>query len=132
MGEEIKGFDIATAAEDFAGEGRRVEVISESVSGAFRRRQMKLTVNGWTFSAIWGSGAYCTAARESGLVADPPPASPDAEIAVWPGDGSMIRLGDDTVAGWVSPANFLAAVEGAERDDESDIRAALLSGANDA
>jgi len=30
-----------------------------------------------------------------------------------------------TVAGWISPTSFLAAVEAAERDDEDGIRSAL-------
>lgn len=126
-------FNIETAAEDFAGEGRKIQCphvppdFPEDSVWTARRRQMLLTVNGWTFSAVWGFGTYCTAARENGLAIDQPPAaSPDAEIAVWKGDGPMIDLGDDTVAGWVPPTSFLAAVEAAERDDEQGIRSALV------
>lgn len=119
-------FNVATAAEDFAAEGRRVEVVSESASGVRIRRQMKLTVNGWTFSVIWGSGAYCTGARKGGLTDAAPPESPDAEVAVWRRNGPMISLGDDTVVGWISPARLLGAIEAAECDDEGAIRDALL------
>jgi hypothetical protein len=87
---------------------------------------MMLTVNGWTFSAIWGFGTYCTGARREGFVDEPPAESPDAEIAVWKGDGPMIDLGGDAVAGWIPPTSFLAAVEAAERDDEIGIRSALV------
>lgn len=125
------GFNIETAAEDFAGEGRSIEIVNETKPGGSVRRQMLLTVNGWTFSAIWGFGTYCTMAREMGVPIDEPPAeSPDAEIAVWKGDSpsTMIELGDDTVAGWIPPTSLLAAVEAAERDDEMGIRSALIRG----
>lgn len=122
---EQRNFNIETAAEDFAGPGRSIKIRNERTD--YRpRRQMKLTVNDWTFSAIWGFGGYCTGARAGGGYSEhPPPSSPDAEVAVWKGDGPMIKLHGDTVEGWVSPAAFLAAVEAAERDDEAGIRDAL-------
>lgn len=125
-----ENFDLATAAEDFNGPHRHVEVI-ESRTGSldYCRLQMKVTVNGWTFSAVWGTGTYCSGARGHGpILAATPKQSPDAEVAVWKGDGPMIELHGDTVEGWVSPASFLEAVEAAERDDEAGIRAALVRG----
>jgi len=127
-------FNIETAAKDFAGPGRKVECPVKAPGedqaieccGLPPRRQMKLSVNGWTFSAIWGYGTYCTAARSESAHRDPSPTSPDAEIAVWRDNGGMIDLHGDSVEGWVSPASFLEAVEAAERDDEDAIRAALV------
>lgn len=123
-------FNIETAAQDFAGEGRTIGITNEDTGNrdySYSRRQMKLKVNGWTFSAIWGTGAYCTGARQDGFITgDTPPSSPDAEIAVWRDGGSMIDLHGDTVEGWVLPSSFVAAVEATERDDEEGIRAALV------
>lgn len=122
-------FNIETAAQDFAGKGRVVKCPighgREEDVGRYARRQMLIHVNGWTFSAIWGFGTYCTAGR--GLGVDVPPVeSPDAELAAWKGEGSMIDLDGDSVEGWVSPTSLLAAVAAAERDDEEGIRAALV------
>jgi hypothetical protein len=129
-----KSFNLVTAVQDFAGEGREIECPKfrpgEDTTGHYARRQMLLKVNGWTFSAVWGFGTYCAGARPNGGFPDldetPPAESPDAEIAVWKGDGPMIELGDDTVAGWIAPAAFIAAVEAAERNDELGIRSALV------
>jgi hypothetical protein len=124
-------FDTATATQDWAGAGREIEcpVVrpgEEAIKSPHPRRQMLLKVNGWTFSAVWGFGTYCTAARPAGLPLDAPPEeSPDAEIAAWRDEGPMIDLHGDTVEGWVSPASLLAAISAAELDDEAGIRAAL-------
>ena len=130
-----RSFNLETAAQDFAGEGREIqcpwlrpeEWAAGMDRGPYSRRQMLLSVNGWTLSAVWGFGTYCTAGRSQGITTDDfPQESPDAEIAVWKGDGPMIELHGDTVEGWVSPASFVAAIEAAERDDEDGIRAALV------
>lgn len=131
-------FNIETAAEDFAGPGRRVEcpvrLSGEEESGLsehyFARRQMYIHVGEWTLSAVWGNGTYCTAGRRflgggrSHVAA--PDSSPDAEVAAWKSEGRMIDLHGDSVEGWISPASLLAAVAAAERDDEEGIRAALV------
>lgn len=123
---KTKSFNLQTVAADFAGPGRDIECPAGEVSGIVRS-QMLLKVNGWTFSAIWGFGTYCSGAREgTTYLDDPPPKSPDAEVAVWRGDGPMIKLHEDRVEGWVSPASLFSAVEAAERDDEDAIRAALV------
>lgn len=122
-----KSFDLQTAATDFAAPGRDIECPAGREVSGVARRQMLLKVNGWTFSAVWGFGTYCSGAREGATYLDAPPTeSPDAEIAVWRDEGTMIQIHDDTVEGWVLPASFLSAVEAAERDDEDAIRAALV------
>lgn len=122
-----KSFNLYTATVDFAGPGRVIECPTGVEVPGIVRRQMLLKVNGWTFSAVWGFGTYCSGAREGAHYLDEPPTeSPDAEVAVWRGDGPMIELHQDTVEGWISPASFLSAVEAAERDDEDAIRAALV------
>jgi hypothetical protein len=135
-----RNFDIATGAEDWAAPGREVECpVTEPGEAEFiekygsltRRQQMYIRVNGWTFSAVWGSGTYCTGARAAGLMSEPPPCSPDAEIAVWRGDGGMIDLHGDSVEGWVLPASLEAAIAAAEQDDEDGIRAALVAREDD-
>lgn len=129
-----RAFNIETAAKDFAGPGRTVTCPVRTpreveADGPFARRQMRIEVNGWTLSAVWGRGTYCTAGREGwpDSAPDAPPVeSPDTEVAAWKGDGEMIELHGDTVEGWVSPEGVLAAVAAAERDDEDGIRAALV------
>lgn len=120
-------FNIETAAQDFAGEGRTINIENTERPERTMRR-MQIAVNGWVFSVIWGHGAYCTGARAgvAAYVDHPPAESPDAEIAVWRKGDKMIELHGDTVEGWVSPESLLAAVAAAERDDEDGIRAALV------
>jgi hypothetical protein len=122
-------FNVETAAQDFAGYGRRI-LLDERTSDFHRGYHIWVEVNGWTLSATWDRGTYCTGARGSGgvfpLDSEPSPSSPDAEIGVWPEGGSLIELHDDTVEGWVSPASFIEAIEAAERDDIDGIRAALI------
>jgi len=132
----VENFDIATAATDWAAPGREVECPVESPGEAdfikkygplTVRQQMYIRVNGWTFSAVWGTGTYCTGARLDGAGSKPLPCSPDAEIAVWRGDsGDLIELHGDSVEGWVAPASLEAAIGAAEQDDEAAIRAALV------
>lgn len=122
-------FNTATAVKDFAGERRWITTETSRNAHMTTHRMRLFLDNGWQFSAVWGAGSYCSGCR-NGLSYDyhPPAVSPDAEVAVWKGRGPMIQLDNDTVAGWVSPAAFLAAVKAAERDDEDGIRAALTAG----
>jgi hypothetical protein len=128
-------FDIETAAQDFAGPGRQItcphymdgELEANEKVGLPLRKQMLVEVNGWVLSAVWGRGTYCTGARSVGTILDdPPPVSPDAEVAAWREGEPFLPLHGDDVEGWVSPASFLAAIEAAERDDEGGVRAALV------
>lgn len=129
MSESAIAFDMASAAEDFAGEGRTIELFDGGDEGTGPERRMRLhTANGWHFSAIWGFGSYTANARAPEFLANrhPPTRSEDAEVMVWKGEGSALVLDHDTVVGWVSPTRFLAAVEAAERDDQDAIRETLL------
>lgn len=123
-------FNLATAAEDFAGPGREIKMDERRGSEYHNGLHIWIDVNGWTFSAGWDRGMYCSGARRGELLSsteDPLPESPDAEVAVWQGDDAdLIELHGNTVEGWVSPASLLAAVAAAERDDIDGIRAALV------
>lgn len=123
-------FDTETAASDWAAPGREVEIICEGKGDYYARRQMLLTVRGWTFSAIWGFGSYSSAGRENFLAGDATntaTTSPDAEIAVWEGEGGMIDLAEgDSVEGWVPPSSLAAAIDAVERGKgAAGIRAAI-------
>jgi hypothetical protein len=128
-----RSFNIETAAADFAGPGREIEVVCDDDHGTFRVRRMKVTAGPWTLSVIWGTGAYCKGARRGedafgrGLPEDYVE-SPDAEVAAWRGESGMIQIEDDTVQGWVCPKGVVEAIEAAEADDEDGIRAALIKG----
>lgn len=136
---EVASFDIETAAQDFAAPGRSIEVKCDDFSSRpgshFSERHIWIEVNGWTFSATWGSGTYSTAGRDCGAWSSfsrpTDKVSPNAEVAVWnsrdgeTGRAEMIQIGDDNVEGWVSPTSLIAALEAAERDDEDGIRSAL-------
>jgi hypothetical protein len=47
-------------------------------------------------------------------------------VAVWKGDGEMIELGDDSVAGYQPPSAVLEAIRWARVDDQEGIAAAFL------
>lgn len=72
--------------------------------------------NGWTVSVQFGRGAYCTGRDLDGDLLAPAEPSVDAEVAAWKGEGEMIELGDDTVAGWQPIENVRAALDAAARD----------------
>jgi hypothetical protein len=116
-------FSVETAEQDWAGNGRVVEATTETTSYSTRHGMRVTTKNGWTFSAIWGYGSYCTTARSSepngfGLVEHPPAEAPNAEVAIWKGKGSMLKMPDgDSVAGYVHPDDFQEALKLAEADD---------------
>jgi len=79
--------------------------------------------NGWTVSVQFAGGNYCENRDDPiGHERDEWPASGkkgcrDAEVAAWGPDGEMIRLGDDTVRGWQSPADVLALLNAAANGD---------------
>ena len=58
--------------------------------------------NGWTVSVQFGHYNYCANYHEFEYRP-----SPDAEIAAWKGD-EWYDFGNDTVKGYVSPAEVLA------------------------
>lgn len=128
MAETPEMFDVATAEQDWAGEGRTIKANTEG-SGGVTRHQMQVWLdNGWWFSAIWGFGSYTTNARLApGLMLDedPPARSPDAEVMPGPPGGGHLQMNGDTVAGWVSPANFQRALIAAERGDAQGVVNAL-------
>lgn len=109
-------FDTETAAVDWGAPGRQIDVVCEERGDHYAQRQMLLTVRGWTFSAIWGFGSYSTAGRLNmlGDATDAPSSSPDAEIAVWKGEGGMIDLDGESVEGWVPPRSLAAAISAVE------------------
>ena len=109
-------FDVATAAEDFGYPGRVVKPYTDRKE-LLTRHGMKVHVAGWTFSAIWGFGAYCSNFKFDLRDSDPPPHSADAEVALWPRGGnrmSPLTPEGDSIIGHVSPAAFLKGVEAAE------------------
>lgn len=69
--------------------------------------------NGWTVIVQFGGGNYSANYDEpiGGKLLDPSyelPPSATAEIAAWPQEGDWYDFGDDTVAGWKTPADVLA------------------------
>jgi hypothetical protein len=76
--------------------------------------------NGWTVSVQFGPGNYCehhdrriseddeACGREGSL---------NAEVAALSPDGSMTKMGGDTVRGWQSPAAVLALLNAAANGD---------------
>jgi hypothetical protein len=65
--------------------------------------------NGWTVSVQFGGGNYSeNYDAEIYPVPEPLPKSGTAEIAAWGPDGSWHNFGDDTVAGYKTPAEVLA------------------------
>lgn len=127
MDEIPKTFNIQTAARDFGKHGRTIEIDWADRVPGFAERRMRITVNGWTISCVWGSGNYCTGAREAATLSPDYVESIDAEVAAWPEGGRMIDLGDDSVAGWVSPKAVIEALAAAERNSKRGIREALTS-----
>lgn len=81
--------------------------------------------NGYEISVQFGPGSYCqhryapiNAHRITGFV-DRMWGCEDAEIAVIRPDGSFLRLGDDTVRGWVKSDEVAAIVAALASDPES-------------
>ena len=128
-------FDRDTAEHVFGGKGRTVRFEDPEHFGAGWLRGNHIwidTPNGFTFSATWNLGTYCTAGRIDWeapgpiMQQKPPPTSPNAEVAFWrDGSGGMIAINGDTVIGYITPERLLTAIEAAERNDEAAIIVAL-------
>lgn len=119
MGDAPERFDVETFTSDFAGEGRTCEANMSDRGGMVHHQGRVRLSNGWTFSALWGWGSYTDNARLSsgGYLSSPPSRSLDAEVLPMPPGDESVDLNGDTVAGWVSPAQFEAAVRAAEQND---------------
>lgn len=126
MAQAPAAFNIQTAAKDFGKYGRAIEIDWADRPSGFAVRRMRIKVNGWTISCVWGLGTYCTGAHGFVDLSPDYVESSDAEVAAWPDDGPMVDLGGDTVAGSISPQAVEKAVEAAERGDKAGIRKALV------
>lgn len=119
MTDPLPRLSVATCVEDFAGPGRVVKVFREQGC------HVKFD-NGWTVSIQWSPFHYCSNRTYDDFdVRAPSPDSTDAEVAAWKGEGSMIELGDDSVAGWQPIGAIKEALEAASRDDMDGVQAAL-------
>jgi len=123
-------FDRDTAEQVFGGKGRTVRFENPDHFGPEFPRGNHIwidTANGWTFSATWNLGTYCTAGRINWEAPGPimqqktPPTSPNAEVAFWRDGGGLTPINGDSVIGYITPERLLTAIEAAERDDKAAI-----------
>ena len=129
-----EAFDVETFAEDFAGPGRTLAAESTDRGNLVGHLGRVNLDNGWWFSAIWGWGSYTYNARlgPGDYRADPPARSLDAEVMPGSPNDDRLDLDGDTVAGWISPAQFEAAIRAAEENDpESVVRVLTAEGSRE-